>query len=139
MSAHTPHESLKQHLNQLRSETELFDSYVRFLIEMHEKGFMHGNQNLSNILFYKKDGAYKFEVIDINRSHFITTPTKEDCLNNLMRITRNRELSKRVVERYAEFRGWDKAECVAFVFKAIDRYERRRKLRKAYHKLFPNK
>jgi predicted unusual protein kinase regulating ubiquinone biosynthesis (AarF/ABC1/UbiB family) len=130
---------LKEHRNQLLSDPLLFDAYVGFLVEMHDKGFMHGDQNLSNILFWKEGQAYRFEVIDINRSHFISNPTRDDCLKNLMRITRDRDFSRKVVERYADMRQWDKSSCVDFVFKKIDKYERKRKMRKFYHKIFPKK
>ena len=139
VSAYTANPSLKDHREELISNPVLFDAYVGFLVEMHDKGFMHGDQNLSNILFWKEGDAYRFEVIDINRSHFITDPSREDCLKNLMRISRDREFSHKVVQRYAEIRGWDKAKCVDFVDKQIDKYERKRRMRKVYHKVFPKK
>lgn len=139
VSAYTSHPSLKDHRDELLENPVLFDAYVGFLIEMHNKGFMHGDQNLSNILFWKESDSYFFEVIDINRSHFISNPSREDCLKNLMRISRDRELSHKVVERYAEMRGWEKSDCVYFVDKQIDKYERKRKMRKFYHKIFPKK
>ena len=135
VSSFTSHPSLKDHRDELIADPVLFDSYVRFLVEMHDKGFMHGDQNLSNILFWKEDDIYRFEVIDINRSHFISDPSQDDCLRNLMRISRDREFSHKVVERYAEIRGWDKARSVDFVDRQIDKYERKRKMRKLYHKL----
>lgn len=109
----------------------LFHAYVDFLLEMHAKGFLHGDLNLSNVL-YRSDptGGFHFTVIDTNRSHFVCQPTREQCLQNLMRISRNRPFSRKVVSRYAELRGWDVEESVAFVFHEIDRYERKRKVRK---------
>lgn len=139
VSSFTDHPSLKEYREQLLYDPVLFDAYVGFLVEMHDKGFMHGDQNLSNILFWKESDAYRFEVIDINRSHFISKPTHEDCLKNLMRISRDRDFSRKVVERYADMRQWDKPSCVDFVFKQIDKYERKRKMRKVYHKIFPKK
>ena len=139
VSAYTGHPSLKDHREELISDPVLFDAYVDFLVEMHDKGFMHGDQNLSNILFWEEGDDYRFEVIDINRSHFISDPSREDCLRNLMRISRDREFSHKVVERYAEMRGWDKSASVSFVDKQIDKYERKRKMRKFYHKVFPKK
>ncbi len=136
ISTYTDHQSLKEHRDQLLSDPLLFDAYVGFLIEMHEKGFMHGDQNLTNILFWKEGDEFKFEVIDINRSHFIANPTRDDCLKNLMRISRRRELSSQIVARYAELRGWDKAWSVDYVNREIDKYERKRKMRKFYKKLF---
>ncbi len=110
---------------------KLFEAYVRFLVSMHEKGFLHGDLNLSNMLYHKQeDGTYLFTVIDTNRSHFAYCPTRSQCLNNLMRITRTRSFSHKVVARYAQLRGWDEEECVRFVDKAIDRFERKRDIKR---------
>lgn len=140
ISTYTEHDSLKDHRDELLAEPIFFDSYVRFLIEMHEKGFLHGDQNLSNILFWTEDGDYRFEVIDINRSHFSDGPaSKSQCLSNLMRITRDRSLSGKIVGRYAEIRGWDVDQSIEYVNKQIDKYERKRRMRRFYHKIFPKK
>ena len=109
----------------------LLKAYVQFLVKMHEAGFMHGDLNLSNVLYRQNpDGTYHFTVIDINRSHFIQNPTREQCLQNLMRINRDREFSRLIVSRYAELRGWDVESSVATVSHAIDRYERKRRVRR---------
>ncbi len=115
---------------------DLFEAYVCFLLEMHEKGFLHGDLNLSNILYRRQeDGSFHFTVIDTNRSHFVSHPTRCQCLKNLMRIQRNRAFSRKVVSRYAQLRGWDEEESVQFVFHQIDRYERKRRMRKISKKV----
>ena len=139
LSSYTEHDSLKNHRDEMLADRVFFDAYVRFLIEMHDRGFMHGDQNLTNILFWKEDDDYRFEVIDINRSHFISNPCQLECLKNLMRITRDRSLSGKIVGRYAEIRGWDVDESIAYVNKQIDKYERKRRIRRFYHKIFPKK
>lgn len=132
VSTFTANPDLKSNISLLYTDKQLFDGLVDYLVTLHEKGFLHGDTNLSNFLFHHSGDSYEFEVIDINRSHFKDGLTKEDCLDNLMRVTRDRALSARIVSAYAERRGWDSAEAVAYVACQIDRYERKRRMRKFY-------
>lgn len=132
VSTLTEHPDLKSNISLLDTDHVLFDGLIDYLVMLHAKGFLHGDTNLSNFLFHKEDGHYEFEVIDVNRSHFKETPTQEECLANLMRITRDRQLSARIVSAYAERRGWDAEESVRFVHHLIDKYEQKRKARKFY-------
>jgi len=133
VSTYTSDSDIKSNIGLLDTDSQLFDGLVDYLVFLHSKGFLHGDTNLSNFLFHKKsDGRYEFAVIDLNRSHFRESPTKEECLSNLMRLTRDRGLSSRIVSAYAERRGWDAAESVEYVSRQIDKYERKRKARKFY-------
>ena len=132
VSTFTGHPDVKSNLDRLDNDTHFFNSLIDYFIFIHDKGFLHGDTNLTNFLFYQEDGQYRFEVIDINRSHFKEHPSKTDCLNNLMRITRDRHLSKRIVEAYANRRGWNPDEAVSFVAHQIDKYEQKRRARQFY-------
>ncbi len=49
----------------------LADALAKFLVSLHEKGVLHGDLNLSNILYEKDaEGEYSFWLIDTNRSKF---------------------------------------------------------------------
>ena len=139
VSTFTEHPDVKSNLERLNNDQKFFDSLIDFFIFIHDKGFLHGDTNLTNFLFYLEDGEYRFEVIDINRSHFKENPSKTDCLNNLMRITRDRNLSRRIVEAYANRRGWNPEEAVSFVAQQIDKYEQKRKARQFYKDHFKRK
>ena len=139
VSTFTEHSDVKSNLDKLNNDQKFFDSLIDFFIFIHDKGFLHGDTNLTNFLFYIEDGEYRFEVIDINRSHFKENPSKTDCLNNLMRITRDRNLSRRIVEAYAKRRGWNTEEAVNFVAQQIDKYEQKRKARQFYKDHFKRK
>ncbi len=132
VSTYTTHPDIKSNIGLLDTDTQLFDSLIDYFVFLHSKGFLHGDTNLSNFLFHKEDGRYEFEVIDVNRSHFKEHPSKEECLANLMRITRDRMLSSRIVSAYSQRRGWNATESVAYVSHQIDRYELKRKARKFY-------
>lgn len=132
VSTYTTHPDIKSNISLLDTDTQLFDGLIDYFVFLHSEGFLHGDTNLSNFLFHKEDGRYEFEVIDVNRSCFKDHPAKEDCLANLMRVTRDRKLSSRIVSAYAFRRGWDATESVAYVNHLIDKYERKRKARKFY-------
>ena len=67
-------------------DRESADSLAAFLVELHTKGFLHGDLNLNNILYRKEpDGTFSFTVIDTNRSTFCNAPTPRQCLENLKR------------------------------------------------------
>lgn len=118
-----------------REAEELIDNLVDFIISLHKKGIMHGDLNLSNILYWKeKDGKYSFSVIDTNRSRFIDTPSKHRCLKNLMRMTHNFSVSAGLVAAYARKRGWDERECVDYVRKEIEAFEHRNDLKHSFRK-----
>lgn len=118
--------SLSKILGNGQFDRNAADALARQLAVMHEKGVMHGDLNLTNIL-YKKDenNNFTFWFIDTNRSSFIQAD-KNDCLDNLKRLTHDRKLMRYVVSRYAETRGWDVDETVAGVMKKLIRFEHRR-------------
>ena len=108
-----------------------------YLVVLHEKGFLHGDLNLANIL-YREDGdnRFHFTVIDTNRSHFKVKPTEKDCLSNLMRLTHRVELLRFLVSNYATCRGWDVAHCCRIVEDELHTFEHRRaKKRKLKNKI----
>ena len=117
----------------LREEWEehdaLFDAVARFIVKMHEKGFLHGDTNLSNFLYHKTPEGYHITTIDINRSHFVEHPSREECLKSLVRLTHVRPALQKLVGRYAELRGWNPQESIKAVIGMLDHFERKRELR----------
>lgn len=103
-----------------------------FIATMHSQGILHGDLNLSNIL-YSQDaaGAYHFAVIDINRTRFVNTPNRKQCLKNMMRLTHDRTISAAIVGEYARQRGWDSDSCIAYVAHLLDAFERRNDIKHA--------
>lgn len=111
-------------------DPQLATALAAFFVEMHGKGFLHGDPNLDNILYHRDcEGRFRFTVIDTNRSTFKSAPTRAECLDNLKRITHRRDLLQDVVCEYARLRGWDTEECVHQVLQALHRFERRRRLK----------
>ncbi len=128
--------SLSKILGNGQFDRNAADALACQLAVMHKKGVMHGDLNLTNILYDKnEDNSFTFWFIDTNRSSFIQ-PDKSDCLNNLKRLTHDRELMRYIVSRYAETRGWNVDETVAGVMEKLIRFEHRCAIRKRFKCLF---
>lgn len=107
----------------------LIEALAAYIAGLHTKGFLHGDTNLSNFLYEKQaDGSYRFAVIDVNRSQFVSgEPSREACLSNLFRLTHVRPLLSALVGAYARHRGWDEQECINYVDSCIRQFERRKR------------
>lgn len=111
------------------SEKDMLENeLVDFIARCHEYGFMHGDTNLSNFIYHKTSEGYHFAVIDINRSKFVNVPpTQAQCLDNLMRLTHDKPLLKRLVGKYACRRGWEPQACQEYVIAHLEKFERKKK------------
>lgn len=118
--------AVTQLLNRDEPDRDAAEALASLLVSLHEKGVLHGDLNLSNIL-YSKDasGHFGFTLIDTNRSIF-KQPTKAECLDNLKRLTHNRRAMESIVSCYAGLRRWDKADTVADIMSRLDAFERKR-------------
>lgn len=114
----------------------LADALAKFLVELHEKGVLHGDLNLTNILYHvDEEGNYHFVLIDTNRSVF-KTPTPDECLENLKRLTHKRELLVYIISLYASQRGWNADKCVQGVIHQLERFEENRRIKRRFQDLF---
>lgn len=114
-------------------DEKLIDAFAAFVVRMHERGVLHGDLNLSNVLYRvdtNESNGYHFTVIDTNRSRFVDEPSQQQCLRNMVRISHIRELNKQIIGRYAEIRGWDKDECVATVEHMLNTFEKKRRIKR---------
>lgn len=119
-------------------DTQLANSLAAFFVQMHEKGFLHGDPNLNNILYHKdRKDSFSFSVIDTNRSVFKPSPTRRECLDNLKRVTHQRTLLQYITRQYALLRKWDANESAAIVMKALDRFEKRRRIKYTIKRCVP--
>lgn len=87
---------------------KVLDDFIEFTVRTHEKGVMHRDYNLSNILFHKEEGedSYRFDLIDINRMKFNRFSEKH-CLRVLKVMGLELPVFTAFGERYATLRGWN--------------------------------
>lgn len=125
--------------NLLRCEDfnhDIADALAQLLADMHAKGVLHGDLNLTNILYDKtKDGGFSFWLIDTNRSKF-RQPTEKDCAENLKRLTHDKRLMSYVIKRYAVIRGIAPEHMVELVIKRLIEFERKRAIIGKLKKIF---
>lgn len=117
------------------------DALARFLASMHSRGFLHGDLNLSNILFTRTDGgAFNFTVIDTNRSKWTDRePTEKERVENLVRLSHNRTLLSDVARRYAAITGLNPERFARRLARRLDSFEavreRRARFKKILHRI----
>ena len=87
----------------------VLEAFARFTVQLHEKGIEHRDFNHGNILWDRTPaGAYRFQLIDINRMHFDDRPlSSRACMINLRRLSCPAVAFLYILDRYAETRGWD--------------------------------
>lgn len=112
---------------------ELAAALAAFFVDMHSKGFLHGDPNLENLLYHiDAQGRFQFSVIDTNRSIFKSAPTKRECLENLKRITHRRDLLEFITQEYATLRQWEISSSIQYVMNALNKFERKRKIKRLF-------
>ena len=112
------------------ADMRLIDTVAAFIADMHGKGVIHGDLNISNLLCDKADGGtMRLCVIDNDRARFCR-PTRSQCMSDLMRATHNRHLLSLITTMYARHRGWDAAECNTAVTNKLDSFEKRKLLKR---------
>lgn len=110
-----------------------------FISTMHTNGVLHGDLNISNIL-YKTDegGCHTFNVIDTDRAKF-KTPSRGECLEDLKRVTHDRALLSLLVKYYAARRGWNAEKTTAEVMEKLDIFEKKDLLKRKLKRMLVRK
>ena len=114
---------------------------ARFIAELHSKGILHGDLNLSNILYDPAAiGTDRFILIDTNRTRFVNGwPSHRRCVANLVRLTHWRPSLRIIVEAYARERGWDPEATYVAVERRLKRFELSRRVRHTLKRIFLGK
>lgn len=100
---------------------------------LHLAGIIHGDLNLSNMMLLP-DG--RLEMIDINRSTFRKTPIidRNQCLDNLTRLTHIRPLYSALLSEYAKLQKWNAEAFVADGLNRLDNFEAKKARKKQIKK-----
>lgn len=106
----------------------LAKAVIQQIVSMHNKGVLHGDLNLANILYERRqDGTFSFNFIDVNCSFFTDGwPIDEQCLRNIVRMTHNLKLYEYLVRYYAELRGWNSNTTFERAVYLLHQFENRR-------------
>ena len=111
ISAYTPYSSLT-YLREFTFEKKewflLLDALVSWIAEIHEKGILHQDLNVGNILYQEqKDGSIIFQLIDNNRMKFRSKLSVEERLKEICRLSTNLDLHLYLLRKYAERMKYD--------------------------------
>ncbi len=80
----------------------LLDALTDFILRLHDKGVLHHDLNILNILYNDRGaGMYDFQLIDINRMSFHGNLSEYQRLKNLRRINCKPAAFMYILERYA--------------------------------------
>ncbi|MCR5394238.1 MAG: lipopolysaccharide kinase InaA family protein [Bacteroidales bacterium] len=134
VSAYCPDASASVLRDQEHPDVQLTLAIAHALADMHQKGVLHGDTNLSNFLYRADDSQWGYHIttIDVNRSKFGENLSFDQCTKNLCRVTHVRPLLQQIVEQYAQLRGWDPQRTLQSVIGYLDAFERKRALRKKF-------
>ncbi len=127
-----------QDLEGTEKKKALFD-LGNFIIDLHQKEIYHLDFSLSNILFKKMDGTYRFSLVDNNRVK-IKQITLKMGVKSLIRLGLPNNDMIFLIEYYAQRRGLDENKILKIYFKyKYDqevKYKRKILLKKLAKQLF---
>lgn len=114
----------------------LINALVEWIVKVHDKGILHQDLNVSNILYKEcSDKTYEFQVIDNNRMKFSQNPSINIRLKNLSRLSVDFELHNYILKQYAHRvnHSCDKVQMKGCFYKLMLEY---RQLSKKWIKQF---
>ncbi|MCR5004194.1 MAG: lipopolysaccharide kinase InaA family protein [Bacteroidales bacterium] len=95
-----------------------------FMAKIHEKGVLHGDLNLTNIMFRPEGDGWAFSVIDTNRCKFRKHLSRKECLHELRRVSHRKDLFEILIRDYAKVRGWDEEKTLEATLTQLKNFER---------------
>ncbi len=95
---------------------ELAKALAEFTAKMHDCRMMHLDYSPGNILYTKREGEYRFSVVDINRMYFGHVDIKRGC-KSLRRLWGPKDFFITLVREYALCRNFNPDEAVKLALK----------------------
>lgn len=122
---------------------DLLKEFTEFTVDLHRKGVKHNDYNLTNVLYFKKEGdvRHRFALIDINRMRFRKELTRKQALKQLTALNMRLPRLVMVAEGYAQAKGWNTQIFCGrlLVKKGVDMKGRMKKPFKALGRCFKKK
>lgn len=105
-----------------KEQTEVL---AAMLVRMHKAGVLHGDTNIGNFLY--DTATNTLTTVDVNRTRFLNRePSRQECLENMVRLTHRTDILGKVGELYAGLRGWNEKEVVEYLLTALLEFEQKR-------------
>jgi hypothetical protein len=110
----------------IAGKEDIIRAFARYTAAAHEAGIYHLDYSPGNILFDKVNGAWQFEMIDINRMQTHTVVGWRKGSSNFARLWGKADLHRLIAEEYAQARHFDPERCSKIALQARKRFWRRR-------------
>ena len=119
----------------------LLDALAVWLCEVHDKGVLHQDLNIGNILYQEhSEGKFSFQLIDNNRMKFCSRLSLVMRLKDLCRLSTNLDLFHYVLNKYLACCSCDcyTAQLKGGFYKCVFEYRKiiKRRLKRACFNLF---
>ncbi|MDA7818358.1 hypothetical protein N9A28_09235 [Sulfurimonas sp.] len=93
------------------NKENIFKSFAKFTLELHEAGIFHLDYSPGNILIKKEDDSYIFKIVDINRMQFKTL-SQEDRLRNFSKLWAKDSDLTIIIKEYSKLTEYDEHTCI---------------------------
>ena len=95
----------------------IFADLGRFTAALHERGILHADYSMGNVLFEPFEDNTRFQLVDLNRMRFKRRINCKKGCRNFERIDTDKEALSVMARAYAQARGYNEEECVRLVLK----------------------
>ncbi len=101
--------------SQFEDRDTIFEAFVKFSYDLHQKGVYHIDYSPGNVLIKKVDEKYHFSIVDVNRMKFIKFDDKLR-FKNLSRFSASDEDTEFIAKAYAKISGIDETFAIKELF-----------------------
>ena len=137
--AYSEYNDIKELLDRYPDEQiePLLDALTDFILHIHDKGVLHHDLNILNILYRDcGSGKYDFQLIDINRMSFYPKLSERQRLANLRHFNCKPAVLMYILERYAAAMNIDsemaQMRCVSMRFIDTIRHKFKQQLKSRF-------
>lgn len=96
---------------------KVFAAFGRFTAMLHEKGMLHTDYSMGNVLFDQTENGVAFQLVDLNRMKFNQRIDARRGCKNFERIDTDKEALTTIARAYAKARGLDEEQCIDMVLR----------------------
>lgn len=103
----------------------LLDSLAVWIFDIHDKGILHQDLNVGNVLYQEQQGGgYSFQLIDNNRMKFRHHLSVEERLKDICKLSTNFDLHHYLLKKYIQLLhcDWIQVEMKGCLYKLMIEY-----------------
>ena len=107
----------------------IFKSFAKFTLILHEKNIFHLDYSPGNILIKKENESYVFKIVDINRMEFKPL-SLDERLKNFAKLWAKNEDLKTIIKEYSKLVHADEESSVKIALKYSQSHKDRKNIKK---------